>query len=249
MKHELPSSQVATATLASPLPDNGAEDLSRFCLEKDTLDERRTLAWVNSICLIFLLIGLFGVKQPALQVNRKPVVVEEAVPTVIEPVVPAVAVITPDAPSDEPPGPGSGGGDGGDVVAVTVDSSAVAFSVPTVGNVLVPLGMAPAPPPNPMRPVAPVMSVQIESITTTGSGGSRPAPPYPLESLRRKEEGTVVLLLEVDNTGRIINAQIKESSGYRRLDQATLDYVVRHWLINPGRGKQVYEAPITYQLK
>ena len=219
-------------------------------LERDAGDERRTLAWVNSVCFIFLLIGLFGVKQPALEVNRKPVIVEEAVPTVIEPVVPAVQVITADSAPDENPGTGSGdGGSGGEVVAVTVDSSAVAFSVPTGGNVLVPMGMSQAPPPHPMQAVAPGSSPRIESIQTTGRGGSRPAPPYPMESLKRKEQGTVVLHLEVDNTGRITLGEIKESSGFSRLDRAALDYVLKHWLINPGRGKQVYEAPIVFEIK
>lgn len=230
-------------------PALAAPDLSRYCLEKDTFDSRRTLAWVNSICFLYLMIGLFGIKQPALEVNRKPVIADEVVPTVIEPVVQhQVQVVTADSPTDDLPGTGSGG-EGGAVVAVTVDSAAVAFSVPTVGNVLVPMGMSQAPPPNPMQAVAPVSSPRLESVQSTGSGGSRPQPLYPLESRKRKEEGKIVLHLEVDRTGRIVKGTIQESSGFPRLDRAAFDYVMKHWFFGPGPEGRQYEAPIVFQLE
>jgi protein TonB len=220
-------------------------DLARFCLEPDAAESKRTLAWVNSICLVYLMIGILGAK-PAAPVISKRAAAEEAVPTVIEPLVTAPQTITPDSgeemnekPSEEGPA----------LVAVTVDSPAVAFSVPTVGNVVVPMGMAAPPPANPMQGAVPVNAARIQQIGVTGVGGSRPAPPYPRESLLGREEGTVVLLLEADEVGKIVSATIKESSGYWRLDQATLDYVKRRWLLPPGKGNRMFEAPIVYQLK
>jgi protein TonB len=132
---------------------------------------------------------------------------------------------------------------------VVVDSPAVAFAVPTVGNVLVPMGMAQAPPANPMQGVAPLSAPRIEQIGVTGIGGSRPPPVYPRESLLNREQGTVVLLIEVDESGKITSVQVKESSGYPRLDQASVDHVRRRWFFALGKGKRVYESPIIFQLK
>jgi protein TonB len=229
-------------------PTGVGTNLSRFCLENDGPDSRRALAWTNSICLAFLLIGLLGVKQPALDVNRKPVIVEDAVPTVIEPIVPAVPTITAGASSEESAGSGSGG-EGGPVVAVTVDSAAVAFAVPAVGNVLVPLGLSQAPPPRTMQAVAPVGAPQIEQLGPTGGGGSRPAPLYPLESKKRNEQGTVILRIEVDPAGRVAAVAITQSSGYRRLDEAARDQIQRRWLFGRTSRGQIYDVPIIFQLQ
>src|SRR5439155_26326834 len=128
---------------------------------------------------------------------------------------------------------------GPSVVAVTVDSSAVAFSVPTVGNLLVPLNVAPPPPANPMKGAVAIRSgyievekgigSQVEQIGVTGISGSRPAPLYPQESLANKEQGTVVLQIEVDASGRVTAVTVKESSGLLRLERAAADHVRRHW--------------------
>jgi len=37
-------------------------ELARFCLPAATQDATRKLAWANSICIFFLLIGLVGAK-------------------------------------------------------------------------------------------------------------------------------------------------------------------------------------------
>src|ERR1051326_6511058 len=102
-------------------------DLPRFCLERDAAESKRTLAWVNSICLVYLIIGILGLKPPPPEINRRPLAAEEAVPTVIEPLITPVQTVTAEANPEEAPNeknPEEAGG-----VAVTVDSSAVAFSV------------------------------------------------------------------------------------------------------------------------
>jgi TonB family protein len=58
-----------------------------------------------------------------------------------------------------------------------------------------------------------------------------------------------VLLMEVDEFGKILTISVKSSSGYPRLDQATLGYIQRHWLLPPGKGTRLYEAPIVFQLR
>ena len=224
------------------------DDLARFCLEPDTAETKRSLAWVNAICLTYLVIGFIGLKPPPIYVLKRPPTAEEAVPTVIEPLISTVQQIAPDSATEEAPSE-STSEDSAAGVAVTLDSSAVAFSVPTVGNVLVPMSMAQAPPAHPMQAAVPISTPRIEQITTTGTGGSRPAPPYPIESLMRREQGTVTLFLEVDESGKLASVTVKQSSGSTRLDQATADYVRRHWFFGPGKGKRLYESPIIFQLR
>ena len=222
-------------------------DLPRFCLELDPAESKRALAWVNSICLVYVIIGIVGLKAPAIDINKRPISQEEATPVVIEPLITAVQQISPDSNPDEaivekPPEEGVG-------VAVVLDSPAVAFSVPTVGNVLVPMSMAQAPPAHPMQGVVPINSPHIEQINVTGVGGSRPAPSYPRESLLNREQGTVVLLIEVEESGRASSVKVKESSGYVGLDKAASDHVRRIWHFGSANGKRLYECAIVFQLQ
>jgi protein TonB len=146
------------------------------------------------------------------------------------------------------------------------------FSVPTIGNLLVPLTLAPAPPPKPMEAVVPLSAPslgqlggsntgsrrappppieqlpRIEQIRATGIEGNRPPPPYPEESLMNREEGRVVLLIEVDESGKITSVTVKSSSGHSQLDWATADYVRRHWLFDPANRVRKFEAPISFHL-
>src|SRR5207248_9739546 len=44
--------------------------LARLCLPQEYRDSYRTLAWVNSICFLFLVVGLVGLRPP--KVVQKP---------------------------------------------------------------------------------------------------------------------------------------------------------------------------------
>jgi TonB family protein len=222
-------------------------DLARFCLEPDPAESKRALAWVNSICLAFLIVGCLGLKPHAPAITLRPPPPEEAVPAVIEPLVTEVQTVTATSDADAAPGEQTPS-DNAPTVAVTVDSPAVAFSVPTVGNLLVPLGLAEAPPPRPLQPIAPVSAPHIERIGVTGIGGGRPSPPYPEDCLERREQGRVLLFLEVDESGKITLATVKESSGHPLLDRATLEYVKNHWFFAPAAGPRQYEAPIVFRI-
>ena len=61
------------------------DELARFCLPEADRDANRKLAWTNSICLLFLIIGLAGARSAANFTEPAPRV-EEAVPTIIEPI-------------------------------------------------------------------------------------------------------------------------------------------------------------------
>lgn len=66
----------------------------------------------------------------------------------------------------------------------------------------------------------------------------RPAPVYPASARRLRESGTVLVKVWLSAQGEVEDAQIVESSGYVRLDQAALATVNR-WRCNaPSRNGQ-----------
>ena len=131
---------------------------------------------------------------------------------------------------------------------VTPNVPNINFAVPTIGNLMVPNAVATAPPLNPLQPAAPLKSAP-SILNNTGAGGERPQPAYPRIALEQAQQGTVVLLLTVDESGIISSIEVKESSGYPVMDRSALEFVKRHWIIPPGKGNRTFEAPITYKLQ
>lgn len=81
---------------------------------------------------------------------------------------------------------------------------------------------------------------------------NNPAPAYPLLSRRQGETGKVLLLVQVSAQGAAAQVEIKQGSGFSRLDQAALD-AVRQWRFVPARlGDTAVAAsvvvPITFRL-
>lgn len=100
-------------------------------------------------------------------------------------------------------------------VAAPAPAPVVAAAVPSAAA-------APAPAPAPISP-------------PDAFAGSldNPAPRYPVESRRRREEGTVRLRVVVTADGRVKEIGVARSSGFDRLDDAALD-AVRKWRFRPG---------------
>ncbi len=218
-------------------------ELGRFCLPPANRDPNRKLAWVNSICIFFLLIGVLGAKRASIAGQTPPPLVE-VVPTIIEP--------TPPPPTTEELQSRNeverDKQDTPQVVVVTPESPAINFAVPTIGNLVAPTSVAQAPPLEPMKPVAPLRS-QPTAISTTGNGGERPAPPYPKIAQEEGEQGSVTLLITVDDAGIIGQVDLKETSGSSLLDRTALEYVKKHWIIPPTGGSRLYQSTITFQLR
>src|SRR6266404_7207036 len=61
-----------------------SSDLARLSLPAEYKDQYRTLAWVNSICFLFLAIGIVGLKSPKVVVRPISEIVE-TVPVVFIP--------------------------------------------------------------------------------------------------------------------------------------------------------------------
>lgn len=87
----------------------------------------------------------------------------------------------------------------------------------------------PAAPSGPIS-VAPVILSSELSLTCPKLS----APTYPRLSRRLREEGTVILRVQLDETGRVTLAEVTNSSGYKRLDEAALG-AVKTWRCNPPR--------------
>jgi protein TonB len=85
-------------------------------------------------------------------------------------------------------------------------------------------------PPAPPAAAAPVFSgpstVQAGDLSAQMTSGK--APRYPIESRRKREQGTVTLLLTLGVDGRVSTISISKSSGFSRLDDAARD-AVRNW--------------------
>lgn len=208
-------------------------------------DPERKLAWVNSICILFLLIGIAGSKPASIRIKPLPPV-EEANAVIVEPLPPPPQTQTEQQnqeqqnDQEQPDTPR--------VVVVTLDAPSINFSVPTIGNLLVPNAIAKAPPVAPLKLVAPVRNLSAV-LNTTGSGGERPQPPYPKIALEQAQQGSVTLRMSVDDAGLIQTIEVAQSSGFPVLDHSALDFVKRHWIVPPGKGTRIYEATITYKLQ
>ena len=96
-----------------------------------------------------------------------------------------------------------------------------------------------------VRPTAPPPPVAQPTVPRTApkSDSRRPLsqPEYPPSSRRAGEAGTVILEVYVLETGRVGEARVKQSSGFRRLDEAAVREVKRSWRLVPGteNGKPV----------
>ena len=107
---------------------------------------------------------------------------------------------------------------------------------------------APAPVPAPPPPPPPV--VQLPS--TNADYLQNPPPDYPPLSRRLREEGKVLLHVQISADGAALDAQVKRSSGYDRLDRAALE-AVRKWRYVPGKRGGVpetmwFDVPVDFVL-
>lgn len=123
-----------------------------------------------------------------------------------------------------------------DPVAAGFDAPAPIVSMPAS----VPVFSVPAPSPPAPSPVAsgpvPVADLDSKAVTIV-------APRYPVESRRKREQGTVVLAVTLGPDGSVDAIDIARTSGFGRLDKAALD-AVRRWRWSPTmRGGE--PVPVT----
>ncbi len=92
-----------------------------------------------------------------------------------------------------------------------------------------PVAKAAAAPPAPPAPAqeGPVKAGDLSSKMLAGK-----PPKYPIESRKKKEQGTVLLTVLLDLGGSVSEISVARSSGHQRLDKAALD-AVRRWRWSP----------------
>src|SRR5438094_814276 len=167
-------------------------DLAQFCLPAASRDAYRKLAYVNSICSLFLAIGLAGINPPVLE-QRVPEPVQQFVP--VEIVQPPEPPKTQPQPQEQEPEPQPATPVLMPQVATVVaaDPTQVKFAVPVEGPVVfAPAKFAQAPLPAPPKPAARTV------VRMTGSeGGSFPPPRYPQAAWEQRQQGTVTLIIAV----------------------------------------------------
>lgn len=81
--------------------------------------------------------------------------------------------------------------------------------------------------------------IEIPSGPMSLSTEYAPPPRYPAISLRNGEQGTVLLLVKVDATGKPIDVTLKKSSGYRELDKNAMKHVLATWRFHPAMHQGV----------
>jgi TonB family protein len=208
------------------------DELARLCLPSANRDTSLKLAWVNSICILFLLIGIVGGRRGLIVIKPVPPIREE-IPVVIQPtVLPPQAIAQKPEQAEQNNQPR--------VLVALPNAPNVSFGVPTVGTLVVPAALASAPQEAPVR---------IGSLNNTGTGGDRPEPPYPPIARETGEQGTVKLLLGGDAAGNVVSVDVKESSGFPILDRASVDFIKHHWRLPAGDGNRFFETSITYLLQ
>ncbi len=101
------------------------------------------------------------------------------------------------------------------------------------------------PPPTPVTGT--VASIRAPAAAEQGGGGAvsakpryrtNPAPDYPIPSKRRREEGIVLLNVQVQVDGTPAAVSLNRSCGHPLLDRAALD-AVRRWTFEPARAAGV----------
>lgn len=223
-----------------------SDDLARLCLPQEFKDSYRRLAWMNSICCLFLIVGLVGIKPPKIHVRplSEP---PDVVPVVFTPPEEPPKV-EPDVKPDEPDQPRDTQEDTPQVVQVVAaaDSASVVFSVPVQGAVAVASEARFATPPPPV-PQAPPKPVQFNP--SVADGGNYPPPEYPSMALRNRWQGTVTIEILVDGSGQITDAKVQKTSGTTMLDSAALDTVKKRWHFPAtGQARWLY-WPCIFQLQ
>ncbi|HET6906063.1 MAG TPA: TonB family protein [Rhodanobacteraceae bacterium] len=131
------------------------------------------------------------------------------------------------------------------------------------------------PPPHPV--IAPVIDQPTQVVTTETSNNVKPVevtsgsavaggnndatiayetatpPRYPIAALREGVQGTVLLRVLVDATGKPVQVMVLKSSGSRELDNAAREHVLAAWRFHPaqrdGHAIQAWaQVPVKFSL-
>jgi protein TonB len=104
----------------------------------------------------------------------------------------------------------------------------------------------------PAAPPAPPAPPKIELPSSDADYLNNAKPAYPAISKRLGEQGRVVVRVFIDADGQPSQASVKQSSGFDRLDQASVETALK-WRYAPGKRAGVaqgmwFDVPLNWQL-
>lgn len=193
---------------------------------------------------------------------------------VVEVVVPAQILMEFVAPASPPPAPRATPQPKTPPKKVTVKQPTPVTPTPTVTPQPAPTPLAIAPSANTPAPTAAApTAVSATQTNVTGNSNAPAAPPapprvelpssdadylnnakpaYPAISKRLGEQGRVVVRVFIDAEGQASQASVKQSSGFDRLDQASVETALK-WRYAPGKRAGVaqgmwFDVPLNWQL-
>lgn len=242
----------SSATASSPLPEYQLRsDLAQYCLPRANRDDARKLAWANSVCLMFVVVAIMGIKQPVF-VLREPA-----------PPAPLIPVELPPQTDQQPPPPTETQELAPEeaiddlappqIVAPILVASPenVAFANPVDStHVLVVRDVGRIPPPPAIIPKAPppdnLPKPEFKAIRFGGKEFRKQPPPnYPDEFQRNRIGGTVEALIYVSTNGIPLKVEVGRSSGYPDLDRHVCEFIRKEWRAQAGEAVN-YRIAITF---
>ncbi|HAB19906.1 MAG TPA: TonB family protein [Verrucomicrobiota bacterium] len=215
-------------------------ELNRQSLPGAERDPDRKVAWMNAICVLVLAVGLLMTDKPAElaftpEIYEPPQTIE--LPRVLPETKPEIQDLKVEEVTDfEPVAQPT-------VVVVAADASKVPFAVPVVGATLVSsdLRQVSAPPKLLVIPKPPPLMVL--KFTERANHGDLPWPTdkdYPPEARARKEQGDVVMVVDVSaDGGAPTEVTIERPAESDYLNRAARDWVRTKWKFFPGQAKRL----------
>lgn len=135
---------------------------------------------------------------------------------------------------------------------VSVQSDAPTNSITTQSNIARPDPPVVAPPAPPAAPAPPALAPPSPA-TAKGRGNVFSDDDYPSASRAAEEEGVARVSYVVGTDGRVTQCEVVQSSGFKRLDDATCAIIQRRYRFNPATrdGQPVPERktqPVRWRL-
>ena len=229
-----------------------------------TAGARPYAAWLSGLAVAMLTLGTYGARQPLLP--PLPEVFTTTADSIevmdFQPPAEAPAEAQAEQPEEQPPPEP-------EVEIPSLPEITPPLTPPEVPE-LVPMDQPPPPPlpkekpperkkdPQP-RPAQRRTSTNTGASSSTGTsstptlfsgggGGRFPEPSYPASARASRTQGTVRLLITVEESGLPSSVDVTSSSGSAALDGAASDHIRRRWRWPSGPTRR-YIVPICFQLR
>ncbi len=135
-------------------------------------------------------------------------------------------------------------------IAVARPDPARAFPIPVQAEPSVAearLASATAQPVVPEVATAPPEDPRPVRLVPGEGEGRQAAPEYPRRALLQRQEGTVVVRIDVGIDGTVMAARLEIPSPWPLLNEAALTVVRERWRFRPG-PRRLYDAPIRFEI-